>query len=110
MNLFSTRDEASHRDQKRPIASAFSMTSLLTKEDAVDSCGNLFIENLARFADQQTPVDMGLWLQYYAFDIIGELSFAKKFGFLDLGKDVDGIIKTIESMLVSLNKSKRLKK
>jgi hypothetical protein len=41
MNLFSTRDEAYHRAQKRPVANAYSMTSLLTKEDAIDSTSAL---------------------------------------------------------------------
>ncbi|EOD51764.1 Cytochrome p450 [Neofusicoccum parvum] len=100
MNIFSTRDEAYHRDQKRPIAAAYSLTSLLAKEDAVDSCSKLFIEKLKAFADEKKPVDLGQWLQYYAFDVIGEFSFAKKLGFLEKGADVDGMMETIAGILV----------
>ena len=100
MNLFSTRDEAYHRAQKRPVANAYSMTSLLTKEDAIDSCSTLFIYKLGEFADQKKSFDLGAWLQYYAFDVVGELSFAKKLGFLDKGEDVDGMMEAIEGMLV----------
>ncbi|OCL14764.1 putative cytochrome P450 pisatin demethylase [Glonium stellatum] len=99
MNLFSTRDEQYHRDQKRPVANAYSMTSLLAKEDAVDSCTMLFMEKLAGFATEKTPVDLGAWLQYYAFDVVGEFSFAKKLGFLEKGTDVDGMMEAIEGML-----------
>lgn len=37
--------------------------------------------------------------QYYAFDVVGEFSFAKKLGFLERGTDVDGMMETIEGML-----------
>ncbi|KAL1987773.1 hypothetical protein VTN96DRAFT_2613 [Rasamsonia emersonii] len=100
MNLFSTRDEAFHRSQKKPVANAYSMTSLLELEPAVDSCTDIFLSQLRRFAADKKPVDLGIWLQYYAFDVVGEFSFAKKLGFLEQGTDVDGMIKAIEGMLV----------
>ncbi|KAH1669307.1 hypothetical protein KXW65_006818 [Aspergillus fumigatus] len=100
MNLFSTRDEMFHREQKRPVANAYSMTSLLELEPAVDSCTEIFINQLARFANSKKPVDLGMWLQYYAFDVVGEFTFAKKLGFLQEGKDVDGMIEAIQGMLV----------
>lgn len=102
MNLFSERDERNHHDEKRQVANAYSLQSLLVREDAVDSCSTLFMHRLGEFADRDEPVDLGTWLQYYAFDVVGELSFALKLGFLEKGKDVDGMIGAIEGMLVSL--------
>lgn len=34
-----------------------------------------------------------------AFDVIGELTFSKPLGFLEKGKDIDGIIVALEHML-----------
>lgn len=59
MNLFSTRDEQFHRDQKRPVANAYSITSLLELEPAVDSCTDIVISQLRKFADSATPADLG---------------------------------------------------
>ena len=100
MNLFSTRDEQYHRDQKKLVASAYSMSSLLELEPAVDSCSVLFMSQLDKFASSSGAVDLGAWLQYYAFDVVGEFSFAKKLGFLERGGDVDGMMEAIEGMLV----------
>ncbi|EKG16143.1 Cytochrome P450 [Macrophomina phaseolina MS6] len=100
MNIFSTRDERYHHEQKRSIAAAYSLTSLLAKEDAVDSCSRLFVDKLGAYADAGEPVDLGQWLQYYAFDVIGEFSFARKLGFLEKGADVDGMMETIAGILV----------
>ncbi|KAL4746079.1 hypothetical protein BDW72DRAFT_185667 [Aspergillus terricola var. indicus] len=99
MNLFSTRDEQFHRDQKRPVANAYSMTSLLELETAVDSCTTLFLSRLRDFADKKRPVDLGTWLQYYAFDVVGEFTFAKKLGFLEEGRDVDDMMAGIQGIL-----------
>ncbi|KAI9035581.1 cytochrome P450 [Aspergillus affinis] len=99
MNLFSTRDERFHRDQKRPIASAFSMTAMLEIEPAVDSCTDIFLTQIRKTIDAQEPIDLATWLQYYAFDVVGEMCFAQKFGFLQQGRDVDGMIKAIRGMI-----------
>ncbi|KAJ5946669.1 hypothetical protein N7454_003508 [Penicillium verhagenii] len=100
MNLFSTRDEQFHRDQKRMVANAYSMSSLLEMEPAIDSCTRVFTSQLDKFADRKQPVDLGAWLQYYAFDAVGEVTFAKKFGFLEEGRDIDGMMQAIRGILV----------
>ncbi|KAE8381687.1 cytochrome P450 [Aspergillus bertholletiae] len=99
MNLFSARDEHFHREQKRPIASAYSLSSILEMESAIDSCTELFLSQIRKMVDEKVPIDIGMWLQYYAFDVVGELSFAQKLGFLEKGQDVDNMIEAIRGML-----------
>ncbi|KAI1066927.1 hypothetical protein LB507_011384 [Fusarium sp. FIESC RH6] len=99
MNLFSTRDPVYHREQKKKVAGAFSLTSLLESEAAIDSCTELFMSRLDEWAVGGKPIDLGIWLQYYAFDVVGEVNFAMKLGFLDSGSDVDGMIATIEGII-----------
>jgi hypothetical protein len=67
-------------------------------ETAVDTCTDLFTSRSTEISAKL--VNLGDWLQYYAFDIVGELTFAKKFGFLTQGIDVDGTIKMIELFLI----------
>jgi cytochrome P450 len=100
MNIFSTRNPQEHRDQKRKIANAYSLSNLLQSEDAIHSCSTLFIERLNEFASKNKPVDLGAWLQYYTFEVVDEVTFASKLGFLEKGTDVDGIMKAIEGMLI----------
>jgi hypothetical protein len=100
VNLFGTTDEEYHRKLKRPVANAYSLTTLLSSEQAVDSCTQLLVSQLTRFADGNTPVDFGEWIQFYTFDTVGELTFGRKLGFLNAGSDVDGMIDAIENLLV----------
>ena len=89
MNLFSTRDPEYHRIEKRKVGAAYSLPNLLQSEAAIDSCVNLFMDRLNEFSFKGEAVDLGAWLQYFAFDVVGEVTFASKLGFLEQGSDVD---------------------
>ena len=39
--------------------------------------------------------DLGQWLQMFAFDVMGELTFSRRLGFLESGADVEGIMGTL---------------
>ena len=45
-------------------------------------------------------INMGLFVQLFAFDVIGEVTVSKRFGFMDAGSD-NGFFAQIESMLRS---------
>ncbi|EKG10405.1 Cytochrome P450 [Macrophomina phaseolina MS6] len=98
-SLFGTDDEDVHRALKRPIAGIFSMSNLVTFEPYVDDTIRLLLAQLdRRFASEKPEAsvcDLGHWLQYFAFDVMGELTFSRKFGFLDRGADVDGVMGSI---------------
>lgn len=76
------------------------MTNLVSFESYVDSTMRVFCDQLdARFVKNgggNSPAcDFGQWLQLFAFDVIGEITFSHRLGFLEQGEDVDGIISDI---------------
>lgn len=79
------------------------MSTLVAFEPLVDTTTVAFLEQLKkRFAGRQNTegtCDFGAWLQYYAFDVIGELTYSKRLGFVDRGVDVDHIIGNLERLL-----------
>lgn len=78
MNLFSTRDPEYHRIEKRKVGNAYALPRLLESEEAIDSCIQLLMSRLDNFAVQQKSVDLGAWLQYFAFDVVGVGCFGNK--------------------------------
>jgi cytochrome P450 len=42
---------------------------------------------------------MGHWFQCYAFDVIGNITFSKPFGFLDRGEDVSGLLQALHKVM-----------
>ena len=85
---------------------AFALSTLVQYEPFVDTTVRLFLEQInERFANKERPdgvIDFPTWLQYYAFDVIGELTYSSKHGFLEKGEDIDGIIAYLDKYMAYL--------
>ena len=96
LNLLSATDGRWHDQQRRLINNAFSLTQLLRYEPWVDDTVRLFLKQMQeRFVDKDGPkglIDFPTWLGYFSADVISEMTFGEKTGFLETGKDVQGII------------------
>ncbi|KAH7267929.1 cytochrome P450 [Fusarium solani] len=93
-SMFTTTDPQEHKALKRPVAQKFSMSSLRTLEYLVDPCSEIFTKAMLDLQGQ--VVDLGEWAQWYAFDVIGAITFSRRFGFMENRKDVKNIISGIE--------------
>ncbi|KAH8742675.1 cytochrome P450 [Diaporthe sp. PMI_573] len=96
-SLFTTISPEDHKALKRPVAQKFSMTSIRSLEYLVDPCSEIFIRAMKDLEGQ--VVDLGVWLQWYAFDVIGSITFEKRFGFMEQRRDVNGAISAIEFLI-----------
>ncbi|ETS84549.1 hypothetical protein PFICI_02574 [Pestalotiopsis fici W106-1] len=95
-SMFSTTDPKQHSEQRKPFTNAYSMTSLVSFEPYVDDCANIFEQRLTEVAGTPVPIDFGHWLQCYAFDVIGDITFGERFGFLDSGRDIGGVMAALD--------------
>lgn len=100
--IFATQNEAIHRQLKRPISNLYSMSNLLSFEPYVDTGIRVFLEQIEkRFigSDDGTgkpiPCDLSRWLQMLSFDLMGELTFSHRFGFMEKGGDIDGAMEDL---------------
>jgi cytochrome P450 len=102
-NMFSLRNNSFHRLLRRSVSSSFSMSSLVQLEPFVNSTVSAFMRELdKRFVNTETGLkvfDLSRWLNLYAFDAIGELSFSERIGFLESGGDMEGIMHQVEMQL-----------
>lgn len=101
--VFSVRSEHAHRGIKRPIAGAYSMTTLLELEALTDECISIFQDKIeakiAASTSHSIELDFGEWLHWYAFDLITSITFSNRLGFMTQEEDVEGIISAIEGRL-----------
>jgi cytochrome P450 len=95
---FSVRDETVHKAMKRPVANAFSMSTMRELEPMNDTCSEILARKLKERIGQD--VDLGTWLHWYAFDVISSITFSNRLGFMEEEKDVGNIIEAIEGRLV----------
>jgi len=69
------------------------MSSLVQYEPFVDRTTEVFLDQTQRhFASKNAVCDFAQWLQFYAFDVIGEMTYSKRHGFVDRVEDVDGMV------------------
>lgn len=93
--MFPDQDIKRHAQSRRLYQSTYSMSALVTYEPYVDECAGIFTQRLTELADGGQPANMGHWFLCYAYDVIGTITFSKRFGFLDRGEDVEGVIKAL---------------
>ncbi|OQE74581.1 hypothetical protein PENNAL_c0079G06477, partial [Penicillium nalgiovense] len=99
-SLFPERNIKRHAETRRKFQNIYSLSSLVSYEKYVDDCGDIFTERLVEIAASGQDIDLGYWLRCYAFDVIGQITYSKRFGFLDAGEDVGGLIKAINKVLL----------
>ncbi|GAB7338673.1 hypothetical protein MBLNU457_5399t3 [Dothideomycetes sp. NU457] len=97
-DLFAERKSKVHGQQRKLVSRPYAMESLKDLEPYVDETTQLFLRKMDERLGQ--VVDMGNWFQLFAFDIIGEITFSRNFGFLEAAKD-DGSFHDIEATLGS---------
>ncbi|KAB8073082.1 cytochrome P450 [Aspergillus leporis] len=99
--VFNTQDEELHKQLRSPIASLYSMTNVVKLEPLVDQTLAVLWKQLdQRFLSaNDKPFYLGNWLQYFAFDSMGTLTFSRRYGFLEQGRDMHGILDEIGSFM-----------
>ncbi|PLB49343.1 putative cytochrome P450 oxidoreductase [Aspergillus steynii IBT 23096] len=94
--VFNIQDEAAHKQAKTPIAPFYSLTNVMAFEGLVDEVLALFSKQLdQRFVATGEVFDLGKWIQYFAFDAMGTMSFSRRYGFLEHGEDPHGVLDAI---------------
>ncbi|PQE16376.1 cytochrome P450 protein [Rutstroemia sp. NJR-2017a BVV2] len=74
-NMFAVRDPKVHSQLRRQFQSTYSLTALVSYEPYVDDCARIFRQRLEEIAVAGSPTDLGHWLQCYAFDVIGHITY-----------------------------------
>ncbi|OQV05157.1 hypothetical protein CLAIMM_09941 isoform 1 [Cladophialophora immunda] len=99
IHQFSVLDNALHNKLSRHTSAAFAMTSIVELEQYVDSSVEYLVTRIQELGTKGIPMNMAQWFQWYAFDVIGELTLSKRFGFMKYAKDVDDSTKLIDTIL-----------
>ncbi|KAH9215292.1 cytochrome P450 that detoxifies the phytoalexin pisatin [Leptodontidium sp. 2 PMI_412] len=99
-NLLTERSNEKHAARRKKIASLYSMTALLSYEEAVNRQTKVLMDKLSAFARERKLVSVPTFVQYYAFDVIGEITVAQSFGMMESENDLNGIIKAIDSAMI----------
>ncbi|KAH6855974.1 cytochrome P450 [Chaetomium sp. MPI-CAGE-AT-0009] len=100
-DIFTETREDVHAAKKRVANVPYSMAAMQQLGPFIDDTVELLVRKVGEHVDGGRGVfDLGEYLHYFAFDVLGEVAFSRGFGFLAEGRDVDGAIKTIDNSQV----------
>ncbi|KAH6708915.1 cytochrome P450 [Leptodontidium sp. MPI-SDFR-AT-0119] len=94
-NIFTIRDPNLHKERRRKIANLYSMSTMVSYEDAVNRMNVICMRKLKQFASENRRISLPDFMQFYAFDVIGEITFSKSFNMMENDCDNTGMIKGI---------------
>lgn len=102
-NLFSTRNNEFHSKGLRPIQKLYNLQSALQLEPLMNDDLRVFGTELERrfmLGDNKgKPCDITDWISYFAWDFLGDMTWSKRMGFMEQGKDVGGMLQTAENVM-----------
>ncbi|CAH0056895.1 unnamed protein product [Clonostachys solani] len=98
-SLFGTQDQDYHAKLRKAVSNAFSMSSIVQYEARVNETTKVFLDRTEElYASTGLTCNFILWLQFFAFDVITQITYSKRVGFLDKQEDVDGIIAWLDKI------------
>ncbi|KOS36316.1 hypothetical protein ACN38_g12955 [Penicillium nordicum] len=90
-NLFSECTPEIHAQQKRPISMHYSLKGILSLEPHIDVMIRYFCQRLEEnFIDAPNGTqicDIGEWISFYTWDVVGQVLFSQPIGYLEKGCD-----------------------
>lgn len=91
-DVFTERSNEKHALERRKTSNLYAMSSLMSYEPFVDKVNREFMAAIANHAQRKHEFDLFTWMQFYAFDVIGEITFGRSFGLIEAGYDKDGLL------------------
>ncbi|KAL2287484.1 hypothetical protein FJTKL_05916 [Diaporthe vaccinii] len=107
-DAFTETNDRAHGERRRIVSHVYSLANVLKSEEYIDRCSDLMMLRLKEHAEADEPVmNLGHYLQMYAFDVIGELYLGEMFGFLQKNHDhggVDPLVRPADALPVSMRR------
>ena len=88
---------------KRYAVTPYSLAQMQKRSGPIEATIMTLMENLERYAGSKKEgkgrvCNLGNLLHYFAFDVLGEVAFSRRFGFLEQEVDVEGSIANIDDV------------
>lgn len=104
--LFSSPDQIWHRQLRKSIGTAFTVSAVARYEYLVDNTVQIYLDILdKRYSVKgetgcaHPTFDLHTSLLHFAFDVIGDLTYGTRHGFIESGEDLNGIINYVVQFL-----------
>lgn len=94
-SFFATTDRTIHRRIRSRVSGTYSMSAILTMEELIGEVMELNVKTLTARAKDGKPLRLDQYVNFFTFDVVGQLSMGGPIGFLKEERDVGGLIQSI---------------
>ncbi|KAJ5857905.1 hypothetical protein N7455_008799 [Penicillium solitum] len=95
-NILNMQDTRRHAENKRKIVGLYTMSTMVNYEGAVEKMNVVLMRKFREFAETKRLVRLPTFLQYYAFDIIGNITMDRNFDMMETEGDRTGFLQKIK--------------
>ena len=92
VNLMSEVDATRHIQKTKNVQPGYAFSNIIKTEPYVDTAMSLLRRRFTELSEAGKHVNFDEWFNFMAFDIMGEVTFSKHFGFLEKGIDIGDAI------------------
>ncbi|OCL10730.1 cytochrome P450 [Glonium stellatum] len=92
VNLMSELDPKRHITMMRNVSAGYALSNIIKSEPYVDACLALLESQFDDLCKAGKAVEFDKWFNFFGFDVVGEVTFSSRFGFLDSSTDVGNAI------------------
>ncbi|KAL4965467.1 cytochrome P450 [Aspergillus stella-maris] len=85
-------DPERHITKGKNVAAGYALSNIIKSESYVDDITRILKTQLDALVDQKKEIHLDKWFNYFAFDVVGEVTFSQSFGFTKAGYDIGGSI------------------
>jgi cytochrome P450 len=100
-SLQTTRSKADHRERRKAWDRAFSAKALREYEPRINRHSYTLMSQLKEEA-KKPSVRISDWVNYYSFDVMGDIGFSRSFGMLEEGKE-DKLIEAVHKSMMPVS-------
>ncbi|OQE44528.1 hypothetical protein PENCOP_c002G03466 [Penicillium coprophilum] len=98
VNQMSELNPRRHIEKSRNIAAGFALSNIIKSEPHVDKILHCLKERLDGLSKSNEAVEFDKWFSFFAFDVLGEVTFSKSFGFVETGTDIRNAVANTKAL------------
>ncbi|KAL4936252.1 hypothetical protein BDV06DRAFT_233587 [Aspergillus oleicola] len=91
------RDPFQHSAHRRLVASTYAMSNIQRMEPLITAHIVRWMDKIeTSYAATRKPIDFAKWTTYLSYDTVTDLGFRSPIGFVESGKDINGLIRNFQ--------------
>ncbi|KAL4887261.1 cytochrome P450 [Aspergillus karnatakaensis] len=92
ISQMSETDPQRHIEKGKNVAAGYALSNIIKSESYIDDIITTLKGHINKLTETKELVHLDKWFNFFAFDVVGEVTFSQSFGFTKVGHDIGNAI------------------